>query len=131
VIGTGNLDAGAGSSNNTDEVFIVVGGGASTELVGVFFYDNCGLALATRPGGGEATFLVGGAITHIDGATCDGVAGGVVLVERSAASDDGEHFDTVETAYRFISDHFAPFGAGPIHDTANIADLDDWSDFDC
>jgi hypothetical protein len=44
-------------------------------------------------------FPIGGSVTHLDGARCDGAAGGAHLVQLSATSADGISYDTRETQF--------------------------------
>jgi hypothetical protein len=71
-----------------DELFAVVGSGASVTLVGVFGLEGCVVHRLTGPDGGPATFAIGGTVTHVDGLRCDEAT----LVVLSATSTDGVTF---------------------------------------
>ncbi len=91
-----SLLGGADLGGDGRTVFVVTGGGASVVVVGLFQFVECALARVVLQTGQPAEFPVGGGVTHADGLACEAGA----LVQRNAASTDGESFDTTDTRYQ-------------------------------
>jgi hypothetical protein len=89
------------------EAFVQVGSGASVALIGIFQYQDCALVRITGPAAPDAAaFPVGGTVTHLDGLSCEGVAGGQRLIALSATSADGTTYTTSDQLLQIGSSAF-------------------------
>jgi hypothetical protein len=115
------------------EAFVAVGSGASTFLVGFYQLKACQLVrLATAGGSVPAELPVGGTVTHLSGVRCDGISGGVRLVQVSAESTDGVTYTTSEQVLDVKDGKLVPPGP-PVAGTVDVNDpqLSRFSGLDC
>ncbi len=118
----------------TLQVFARVGSGASTQIVGLYHYENCALQPVNLPDGKDATFVVGGGVMHADGLACDGVAAGVVLAVYSANSSNGSKFATSVQGYRYANGGLTKYGSminGTMNLPADSAAFESFATIDC
>ena len=107
-LGTADITASAGlpPDGSGNEAFVVVGSGASTNLVAVLQLVGCTLTRVKDVRGQPSSFPIGGSVTHLGGLRCDGTAGGQRLVQLSATSDDGITYATTETRMDVVNGQF-------------------------
>ncbi len=79
-----------------DEAFVVVGSGASAQLVGLYAWSGCTLVRITLDGA-PAVFPVGASVTHGEGLSCNGVG---ELDELRVETTDGITWDGTRIPYQ-------------------------------
>ena len=89
--------------DGSDEAWVMIGSGASSQLVSLFTFDDCGGRVVTE-GGDPAVFGVGGSVTNLGGVQCSGSE----LIVRMASSDTGDVYDVEVTAYRLVGSELTP-----------------------
>ena len=134
ALGLTSLVGQATPGDKSSQVFVRIGNGASTQIVGLYFYENCAMKPVSFPNGADATFVVGGGVMHADGLACDGVAGGVVLAVQSANSNNGSKFVTTVQGYRYANGALAKYGSlinGTINLPADSATFESFGTIGC
>lgn len=95
AVGGFNLD-----ENQSNEAFVVIGGGASTTLVAIFVFNNCQLTRVTEMGN-AATFPVGASAQRRTGLSC--VLGTALqTLSASAPPNTGTPFTGTRTTYDLV-----------------------------
>lgn|GEM_PF-5761980 len=135
ALGAAEISARAGlpPDGTGAEVFVTVGSGASSSVVGIYQYGSCVLLrLLAEGSGAPATFPVGGTVTHYGTLRCDGTAGGQRLVVMSAQSDDGVTYQTSEQPLQVQEGHLVADGP-PVTGTsdASAPSLERFTHLDC
>jgi hypothetical protein len=111
------IGAADAKGDGRDVAFIVLGTGASTDLVGILGIDGSQLALASPPsppGGfayGGYVFTLGGSVMHQGMLQCTGSGVSARLIESGwGSSDGGKTFAWESTTYRWSGMHLDPVG---------------------
>jgi hypothetical protein len=95
-------------------IFVTTGAGASASIVTLFRFDGCSLVPMSVGASSEASFAVGGGVTHAENLRCEGVAGTSLLVyQQIQLNADGVTFDVTDTAYTRTGNDLSVYGAGP------------------
>jgi hypothetical protein len=89
-------------------LWVRVGAGASTVIVGLYWFDDCGLAPVTFPGGEPVELPVGGSVGSVAGAECGS--------ERDPDADllvregrlDGDEYEITTTEHRYADGRLTP-----------------------
>ena len=113
--------------DGTDELWVVVGNGASARIVGLFDLDGCDLE-AVQLGGSPAEFAVGGPVLLLQGVRCE--ADGRVT-HLGATSEDGESFTTLDLTYELRGGELVRVADASGALTSADAELAAYSTFDC
>jgi hypothetical protein len=135
VLGAADVTASAGAppDGSGAEVFVDVGSGAATAVIGIFQVTGCNLARLTGPGPNvPSAFAIGGTVTILSGLRCDGTAGGQRLVVLSAQSDDGLTYQTTEQRLDVTNGVFVASG-DPVAGSVSSSDpqFQSFSHLDC
>lgn len=81
--------------DGSDELWLEVGQGASTDIFGLYDLDGCDLE-AVQVDGADAQFGIGGPVLLLQGLRCDDEGR---VVHLGATSEDGESFATLDLVY--------------------------------
>ena len=101
-----------GDLDGDGEVFVRVGGGASTTTYTPYTLVEDGMAEVRTPDGKALRLVVGGSVTHGDGFSCADVdkAAGRELVVLSVVSNEGTTFEGTRTTYGWNDDRVTRLG---------------------
>jgi hypothetical protein len=110
-----------------DELWVVVGSGASTSVYSLFDLDACDLE-TVQLGGGPAEFAVGGPVLLLQGVRCEDDGR---ITHLGATSEDGESYTTLDLTYELRGGELVR--VADASGTMTIADdgLAAYSTFDC
>ncbi len=90
-------------------LWVRVGAGASTVIVGLYRLDGCELAPVRRPNGDPVELPVGGTVRTLAGAECgSGLDPEADLVVYEGRSADGDAFDVTATEHRYADGVLSP-----------------------
>ena len=109
-----------------EEVWMVVGHGASTTVMGLFLRDGCELR-AVQIEGADAQFAVGGPVLLLQGVRCEANR----VVHLGATSEDGENFAALDLVYELRGTELVRVDDATSTFTADDPELQAYSSFDC
>lgn len=121
VLTAGDLDA-----DGRAEVWVQVGTGAATTIVGLFHLDGCDfepVGLDDQP----AQFAVGGTVLLLQGVAC----GDDTVTHLGATSEDGLVYTTLDLTYSLQGGQLVRTGDESGEVDADDPDLEPYSTFDC
>lgn len=110
-----------------DELWVVVGHGASTVVYGLFDLDGCDLE-AVELAGGPAEFAVGGPILLLQGVRCEDDGR---IDHLGATSEDGESFTTLDLTYQLEAGELVRVDDDSTTLTADDPAFAAYTTFDC
>jgi hypothetical protein len=126
-----NLDDGPDLPNATMELFVVIGGSADHEVVGVFYAEGCVLRRAAGADGNPAEFVIGERENEHRGLRCDAVDGGLALVEVRVTRDRSGSDARSERSLRYALDHFEDIGSVTVESNLDRAAGREIATLDC
>jgi hypothetical protein len=113
--------------DGSDELWVEVGQGASTDIFGLYDLDGCDLE-AVQVDGTDAQFGIGGPVLLLQGLRCDDAGR---IVHLGATSEDGESFATLDLIYELRDGELVRVDDETGALTAADDELQTYSTFDC
>ncbi len=113
--------------DGSDELWLEVGQGASTDIFGLYDLDGCDLE-AVQVDGADAQFGIGGPVLLLQGLRCDDEGR---IVHLGATSEDGESFATLDLVYELRDGELVRVDDEPGALTGDDEELQAYSSFDC
>ena len=110
-------------------LFVRVGTGASTVVVGVYWLDGCTLAPVELPNGDPVELPIGGSVRSVSGARCGSLLDpGADLIVYEGRSSDGREFELRVTELRYDAGVLTPSPEAPprtetTHDPSEVSRL--------
>jgi hypothetical protein len=121
-----------------DELWLRVGSGAATLILGLYRLDGCDLEVVTYPNGDPVELPIGGSVANVAGAECasgresvfDEEADLVVYEGRLVPGGAADEYEVTTTEYRLEDDVLTPSPDGP-HTETSHPDLGVVAGFQC
>lgn len=88
------------NDDGVPEIFVSVGAGAATQLVGLFGVDGCALHRINL-GGTAAVFPIGATVANVSGITCEGAGD---LDRVFASTNDGTNYEGGSEPFSLVGD---------------------------